>query len=100
MALYPVLPNLSSGGHMADKGLWWTVILFCLGLSLLGVSPFKSVPISVAAGICWHLNYGKLLVKGLALLVLVLSLAVWIGLLPPTAQWSQAISHFSLASLH
>jgi len=84
---------------MADKGLWWTIFLYCLGLFLLGVSPFKSVPISVAAGICWHLNYGKPLVKALALVVLVLSLAVWIGLLPPSAQWSEAISHLSLASL-
>ena len=84
---------------MTDKGLWWTVILYCAGLYLLGVSPAKSVAISLAAGICWYLNYGRPLVKSLALLVLVLSAAVWIGALPPSAQWPLAISHFSVVSL-
>jgi hypothetical protein len=73
--------------HHVDKNLYWTAFIFFLGLVLLGVTWWKALIVAAIAAACWFLTYGRNIVIGVGLLVLLLGLGSWIGLLPPPSQW-------------
>lgn len=74
----------------ADKNLYWTAIVFFIGLLLLGAIWWKALMVAAVAFICWYLTYGRQLIIGVGLFVLFLGFAVWLGLIMPPAQWSHS----------
>jgi hypothetical protein len=65
-----------------DKNLYWTAIVFFVGLILLGVHWWQALIVALIAAICWYLTYGRKIVVGMGLIILIIGLANWTGLLP------------------
>jgi hypothetical protein len=74
---------------MFDKNLYWTGIIYFVGLFLLGVIWWKALIVGIVAAICWYLNYSRRSVLALGMVALCLGLGIWVGLLPAVSQWGE-----------
>ena len=73
-----------------DKNLFWTGIIYFIGLYLLQVAWWKALIVAVAMMISWYLTYGRRITVGVGLIVFLLGLSSWSGLLPTSSD----LSHF------
>lgn len=72
-----------------DKNLYWTALIYFFGLLLLGIVWWKAVAVTIVASVCWFLTYGRQMIIGVGLAILILGLGNWIGLLPTPSEWGQ-----------
>jgi hypothetical protein len=82
-----------------DKNLFWTAIVFFVGLVLLGVHWWQALTVGVFAAICWYLTYGRRIVSTLGLCVLILGFGNWIGLIPELAFWPRLLTTLRYTAL-
>jgi hypothetical protein len=69
---------------------YWNAAIYGFCLYFLGVGLLKSSLIGLLALVCVMLGYGSRWVLRGGVVVLVLTILVWIGVLPPTDQWHDA----------
>jgi len=77
---------------MVDTKLYWTGIVYFVGLFLLGVVWWKALIVGIVALICWYLNYSRQIVLGVGMVALCLGLGFWVGLLPTPSQWGELLA--------
>ena len=78
-------------GAEIDKNLYWTGFIYLVGCLLLGVLWWKAAIIAVVALICWYLTYGRRIIVGVGLSLIILGMANWTGLLPEPSKWEQIL---------
>lgn len=76
--------------YRIDKNLYWTGLVFFVGLVLLGSSWWKALIVALAMAAAWYLTYSRRLVGLVGMIVLTAGFAQWLGLLP--AGWNEAIA--------
>ncbi len=72
-----------------DKNLIWTAIIYFAGSFSLGIPWWKAAVIAAVALICWYLAYGRRIIIGIGLGLLVLGMGNWAGLVPQPSEWGQ-----------
>ena len=60
------------GVRKCSTNLFWTGIIYFVGLFLLGVIWWKALIVGIVAAICWYLNYGRRSVFALGMVALCL----------------------------
>jgi len=75
-----------------DKNLYWTALIYFVGLLLLGIVWWKAAIIAIVASACWFLTYGRRIITGVGLAILFLGLGNWIGLIPAPSEWAQLLT--------
>jgi hypothetical protein len=68
---------------------WFNAIVILVCLVFLGVSAFKAVIVSVVALTCHYLNYGSRWVARAGFGLLIVSLLVFMAILPEPHEWSK-----------
>ena len=56
---------------------------------LAGIPWWKAAVIAAVALICWYLTYGRRIIIGIGLGLLVLGMGNWAGLVPQPSEWGQ-----------
>lgn len=77
---------------MTEKKLYWTGIVYFVGLFLLGVVWWKALIVGLVALICWYLTYGRRIVLGVGMVCLLWGLGIWVGLLPAPLRWNELLT--------
>jgi len=84
----PKLPSIDQSQIVA----YWNMLVYGVCLYLLGFGIWKSLLIMPIVLICVALNYGGRWVLRGGFALLVLTLLVTFGLLPPVPEWRELIS--------
>ena len=75
-----------------DKHLFWTGIVYFAGLYLLHIAWWQALVIGIAMAISWYLTYGRRMIGGVGLLILLLGLGSGSQLVPEPSQWSHVVA--------
>ena len=68
-----------------DKSLFWTGIIYSIGLYLLQVASWKALIVAGAMMIRWYLAYGHRITVSVGLVVFLLGLSSLSGMLPTSS---------------
>jgi len=75
-----------------DKKLYWTGIIYFVGLFLLGVTWWQALMVAVAMSLSWFLTYSRRTVGGLGTITFVLGLATWFHFIPDPSHWNMLLT--------
>jgi len=81
-----------------DKNLFWTGIVYFVGLYLLHVVWWQALLVGVAMAISWYLTYSRRMVAMVGVLILLLGFGSWVGLVPDLPHWGHWIASLRLES--
>lgn len=69
----------------------FNAIIYAVCLFMLGVSLWKALIVALVASACVSLNYGARWVLRGGFVLLVVTMLVWLGVLPPPAEWREMV---------
>lgn len=87
---------------LIDKNLYWTSIIYFMGLCLLHVAWWQALIVAFVMGISWYLTYSRRIVGTVGTALLLFGLAAWLGLAPQPSDWplsAAASNHPAVNSL-
>jgi hypothetical protein len=83
---------LTGEKKIMDMRLYWTGIVYFVGMVLLHVAWWQALIIAATMTACWYLSYSQRVIRAVGVIVLMLGLFTWSGLLPPPSHWSPLLS--------
>jgi hypothetical protein len=78
-----------------DKNLYWTGIIYFVGLCLLHATWWQALMVAVAMSVSWYLTYSRRLVGTVGTALLLFGLATWLGIAPAPPDWRAWTAHAS-----
>jgi hypothetical protein len=72
---------------LIDKNLYWTAIVYFVGLCLLHVEWWQALLVAFVMGISWYLTYSRRIVGIVGMALLLFGFAAWLGLAPQPYDW-------------
>lgn len=81
-----------------DKNLFWTAIIYFVGLCLLHVAWWQALIVAVLMSVSWYLTYSRRLISTIGTALLLFGLAVWLGLVPNPKEWRWPMSDASTSA--